>query len=107
MAERMELPIICTLTPSQLLQRRIAILDTLGKSMVGVVRLPNGCAYEFPATTSMLAELRSLVELERECCRFLDFKIVETSTTIHLNVTGPTEALGIITELFGVKPEPH
>jgi hypothetical protein len=97
----MELPILCTLTPAELAERKRSILDSIAKTVVRADRLPNGWAYEFPPTPSMLAELNHALELERQCCRFLDFRIVESATAIRLEVTGSPEATAIVADFFG------
>jgi hypothetical protein len=51
----------------------------------------------------VLLQLTRLVDLERQCCRFLTFKIVVEAgeQPIRLEVTGPAEAMSTIAELFG------
>jgi len=49
----------------------------------------------------MLEKLETLVALERQCCQFLTFNIVQTPNTIRLEVTGSPEAVAVIEEFFG------
>ena len=97
----MDVPIICTLTGPELVERRRTVLDGLRKSQLRTYRLPNGYAYEFPAGAEMLEKLESLVVLERQCCRFLEFNVSQSATAIRLEVTGSPEAAAIIEDFFG------
>ncbi len=46
-------------------------------------------------------DVRRMVELERQCCRFLNFDLTENAKTIRLDVSGEPEALVIVEDLFG------
>jgi len=96
---RMDLPIACSLTGPELAERRRMILDAVRKARVRAVRLPTGYAYEFDA--EMLEPVRNLVELERQCCPFLTFNIIDSEAVIRLEVTGSPEATGLIEHFFG------
>ena len=72
----MDLPIVCTLNEAQLRERRQVIIDVFANMHVGVTELEDGYAFTFPASSSMLRQIAQLVDLERQCCAFLTFKIV-------------------------------
>jgi hypothetical protein len=98
---RVDLPIACTLTEEQLRERRRELLDHFRTYTHRCKSLPNGYAYTFEACTGLLADLGRLVELERQCCRFLTFRITtEPPQNIRLEITGSSEAKDLITELF-------
>jgi len=99
----MELPIACTLTESEMRGRRQAMLNSLRSTALDVTSLPLGYAYRFEPTSDVLAHLSHLVDLERQCCRFLTFKIVVEAgnQSICLEVTGPPEAKAVIADFFG------
>ena len=65
--------------------------------------LPNGYAYVFEATSEILSQLARLVDLERQCCAFLTFRIVVEAglQPICIEITGPPEAKAIIADFFG------
>ena len=42
-----------------------------------------------------------MADLERQCCRFLSFDVIEGEKTVWLDVTGKPEALAVIEDLFG------
>lgn len=97
----METPIACSLTSTQLADRRRTVLDSIRKDMRSIARLPAGYAYDFPMTSEMLKRVNHLVELERQCCAFLTFTITESDTSIRLEITGPEAATPMIASLFG------
>jgi hypothetical protein len=98
---RMDLPIACTLTGPELIERRRIVLSFVRKARAQTFRLPTGYAYEFPMDSRMLEQLTSLVALERQCCPFLTFNVVQTAAVIRLEVTGSPEAVGVIEGFFG------
>ena len=100
----MELPIVCSLSENELQQRRREILDTMRADATEMISLPNGYAFRFEPNGEILLRLARLVDLERQCCQFLSFRIVvEPRSPITLEVTGPSESLPLIREFFGTK----
>ena len=99
----MDFPIVCSLTESELRERRQTILDSIRQAAIDVTPIPGGYVSHFPARSEMLSELSRLVDLERQCCRFLTFKIVVEAgeQPIRLEVTGPPDAKPMIEDLFG------
>ena len=99
----MEIPIACTLSDSELRERRETILDFFRQSLLKVRPLPLGLAFSFPASSEVLTRLAQLVDLERQCCPFLTFKIVVEAggLPICLEVSGTAEAKDVIADLFG------
>jgi hypothetical protein len=95
--------IACTLTEAEIQDRRRTILDFVRGAILDVTSLPSGYAYRLEPTSEILTHLGHLVDLERQCCPFLTFRIVieAGSQPICLEVTGPPEARGIIAEFFG------
>ena len=98
----MDLPIACTLTDAQLRQRRQLIMDAFRNVRVSVTELPGGYGYTFAATSEALLQIAQLVDMERECCPFLTFKIVVEAgrCPMRLEVTGPAEAKALIANYF-------
>ena len=98
----MDLPIVCTLTGAELKERRRTILDSIRETAIDARPTPDGYSYRFKPTSDVLARLCTLVDLERQCCQFLTFKIVvEPQQPINLEVTGPPEARATIADFFG------
>lgn len=99
----MELPVACTLTDAELRERRATILGSVRRAVLDISPLPSGYAYRFEATSENLSQLARLVDLERQCCAFLTFRIiVETGRQpICLKITGPPESKPVIADFFG------
>lgn len=100
----MDLPIACTLNADQLQERRQVIMGMLRSMQVIAVELDSGYAFTFPASSGTLPRIAELVEMERQCCPFLTFKIVAEADAggIRLEVTGPGEAKKVIAEYFNL-----
>ncbi|MGA7848946.1 MAG: hypothetical protein WCA13_07535 [Terriglobales bacterium] len=100
---RMEPSIACTLTETEMRERRRTILDAFRGATLNVTSLPLGYVYRFEPTSEILTQLARLVDLERQCCPFLTFKIVieAGNRSICLEITGPLEAKAIIADFFG------
>jgi hypothetical protein len=95
-------PIACTLTDAEMQQRRKTVLDAFRKAVLETTPLPQGYAYRLQPTSEVLAQLAHLVDLERQCCPFLTFKItVEAANQpFTLEITGPPEAQVMIADFF-------
>ncbi|MGH9433835.1 MAG: hypothetical protein ACRD3T_20080 [Terriglobia bacterium] len=91
------------LTEAEMRDRRTAILDPVRRVVLHVTSLPMGYAYYFEPTSEVLTQLASLVDLERQCCAFLTFKIVIEAghQPICLEVTGPAETKALIANFLG------
>jgi len=99
----MEEPVVCTLTETKMRERRQTMLEFVRGAALHVTSLPLGYAYRFEPTSDVLAHLCHLVDLERQCCQFLTFRIVVEAGNqpICLEITGPLEAKSIIADFFG------
>lgn len=86
-----DLPIVCSLTDTELATRRSGLLADLQAQVETVERRPDGLAFRFAASPGRLAFLAELIELERKCCRFLRIRLtVEPGGgPIWLELTGP------------------
>jgi hypothetical protein len=99
----MDLTVACTLTDAEMRERRTTVLDVVRRAVFGITPLPDGYAYRFESTPEILCQLARLVDLERRCCPFLTFRIIVEAgrLPICLEITGPSEAKGVIADLFG------
>ncbi len=96
-------PVACTLTEGELRERRQTILDLVRASALHAAPLALGVACYFRPAPEVLAQLARLVDLERQCCPFLTFRIVVAAgpQPFCLEVTGPPEAKAIVGDFFG------
>jgi hypothetical protein len=101
----MKMPMACTLTGAGVQARRKTILESVRRVARSVTPLPLGYAYYFDPISEVLAQLVSLVDLERKCCSFLTFRIIVEAgnQSICLEITGPPEAKAMIADFFGSK----
>lgn len=97
-----EIPIACSLTDGELQERRKSILDKLAASFIDSEELSDGFRYRFLIDDSILQNLVTVVNLERKCCPFLDFKLnLEAGKDVaSLDLTGRQGAKEAINELF-------
>ncbi|HEY6045732.1 MAG TPA: hypothetical protein VIU65_03960 [Pyrinomonadaceae bacterium] len=96
------LPIACSLTSAELQERRQTILKQLRNAVVEVRELKDGYAYSFPAGGERLSELAAMIDLERQCCPFLRFRLTveANSGPIWLELTGPQGTKEFLTGIF-------
>ena len=97
-----EIPIACFLTDNELQQRRANYLNKIAASLVDFKELENGFSYRFPVEKSMLTDLAEVIDLERKCCPFLNFKLsIESgSEFVSLELTGREGTKEMIRSLF-------
>ena len=86
-----DLPIVCTLTPEQMSNARAGLIPGLLARADEVTDLENGIRLRLTTRPGLLAELATMMEQERGCCRFLRFQLVADPAlgAITLDVTGP------------------
>jgi hypothetical protein len=98
----MDLPIACSLTEAGLRERRQSIVDMFRIMQVIITESPEGYSFAFPAGSEALMQVTKLVDMERQCCPFLSFKIVieAAGAGMRLEVAGPLEAKRLIAEFF-------
>jgi hypothetical protein len=98
-----DIPVACYLTDRELQARRRNFLDKIAKSLLDAAELENGFRYRFPLTDSILPDLANIIELERKCCPFLNFKLVleAGSDFVSLELTGAEGTKEIIKSLLG------
>jgi hypothetical protein len=96
------LPIACSLTDSELQQRRREVLLKAKTAITGAKELEHGFSYQFSSTPERIAELATLVALEHQCCPFLKFCLVVEpgDGSIFLELTGPEGTKAFLTSLF-------
>lgn len=87
-----QIPIACTLGPAALKARRQDLLGALVRRAEERIDLPNGYRVRFAPVQNVLPDIAKVVELERQCCRFLTFGVTAEPDEgpIWLEFTGPT-----------------
>jgi hypothetical protein len=98
-----DLPIACTLTSAELQKRRQTVLQKMRSAVVEARELQDGYAYCFPSENQQLSEIASMIELERQCCPFLRFRLTvePNGGPVWLELTGPAGTKQFLAEIFG------
>lgn len=77
-------------------------MDSVRAKAIEVESTAEGYLYKFNPSSEVLGRLTELIEVERQCCQFLTFKlIVAPQQPITLEVSGPTAAKAVVAEFFG------
>lgn len=86
-----ELPVICALNSEALAARRQGLLAELSRVADVHEELPSGHRFSFAASEETLTLIARTVAAERQCCRFLQFKIIvePAGGPVTLDLTGP------------------
>lgn len=81
----------CTLNAAQIQERRAQVLQPLKRFITAQTPLEDGYLFEFAANDESLNLLLRFIQLERECCTFLRFRLtVEPNNgPVLLEMTGP------------------
>ena len=97
-----EIPLACTLTDKQLQKRRKDVLQKTAQSLIEVRELKDGFSYRFPAEDKVLQDLIGVINLERRCCPFLNFRLTIESRndSVWLELTGREGIKEMIQTLF-------
>jgi hypothetical protein len=85
------LPIACNLTGAELQERRRTVLQRLRGAVLEVKELPDGYSYSFRSDGNRFKELTDMIDLERQCCPFLQFGVTVAAGNgpLILQITGP------------------
>ena len=86
-----DVPIVCTLSEDGLRARKQGLLGQVARRATVLNKISGGYRLEFAAEPGILPLMTSLIEAERECCRFLRFTLtVEPNLgPMVLELTGP------------------
>jgi len=71
--DRVDLPVVCTLTPATIVTRKAALLPGLAGRADSREETATGMRLRLPADA--LSAVLETVDAERQCCRFLRFDI--------------------------------
>jgi len=97
-----EPPIACRLSDPELVERRRQVLALLLSQVEELRTTSEGVDLRFDAAAGVVADLGSFIEAERECCRFLDFRlqVARDGGPIWLRLSGPPGTREFLQELF-------
>ena len=93
-----EVPIACTLSPSEY-RSRLADIAALSREALRHVER-RGLTLELRYAPEAAARVHELVERERTCCPFLRFEVHEDADEVRLVVTAPPAAVDAVPDLL-------
>jgi len=78
------------------------VLQSVRGFVAELIEIEHGFRYRFPSDRRWINELANLVELEHQCCPFLEFKIIVKpgDGPIWLEMTGPAGTKEFLAEIF-------
>jgi hypothetical protein len=94
----------CTLSAESRVARK-GLLTELLRGVEERRDRENGISFRFKPEPGVVSRLAQAVDLERDCCQFLAFRIVveEKGGAVWLELTGPVAAMRMIDDDFGRK----
>ena len=97
-----DLPVACTLGPAAIKARREDLLGTLVRRAAERIELPNGYRLRFDAESGVLQTIADVIDIERQCCRFLRFEITvePDQRSIWLEFIGPLGAREFVASML-------
>ena len=96
------LPIVCTLSPAAIRARREGLLSELVRRATAHEVLEDGHRLQFAADDDALFVIARAVDAERQCCRFLRFRVTvePDGGPISLELTGPAGTREFVSALL-------
>jgi hypothetical protein len=96
-----DLPIDCTLNPTNVRRRGADLLPGLFQNADSVEQIEHGFRLRFFSQSVELAHIASVIETERECSRFLRFNLSVSPDfgPLTLDVTGPVGTSRLLSAL--------
>lgn len=80
--------LVCALSPADLVTRAARWEALTARALLQASRSDRGLRLVFRAGPRVAGELSALVALERECCAFAAWSVVETDGKLALDITG-------------------
>ena len=82
--------IACSLTDEAFKRRKEKIASSIVSKIIDTEELEKGYQYSFPYSPEVLIELTEFINVERECCPFINFHLIlhSNSNNLVLLLTG-------------------
>jgi hypothetical protein len=94
-------PVACTLTPGDLATQAGRWQRLLARAMAERAETGNGLRVSFRPEPGAEEELRSLVAVESECCRWAEWSVQTSAGTIVLDVRSTGAGIATLHDMFG------
>jgi hypothetical protein len=100
------LPVVCSLSPSALSERREDALRGLRARAREIREIAGGWSIRFAAEDDLIAELAHFIQKERKCCAFLRFALIVApgEGPVWLELTGPDGTQDMLRGLMELAP---
>ena len=95
-------PIACTLTSADLRGQARRWQRLIGRDLTGRTETDDGLRLWFRPQGE--AELRALVAIESECCRWASWTVMSGPGEVTLGIRAPAEGAAILHEMFRAAP---
>ena len=97
-------PIACSLDAAALRARREEFLPGIAAAAERIEPIDGGVRLQF-ADATLLTAIASVIDAERQCCRFLAFSLTVTPAggPMSLDITGPPGTQAFLADLLGQK----
>ena len=82
---------MCTLSAEGLRARKQGVLAQVARRATCMTKVPAGYRFEFAAGSDTLSLIATMIDAERQCCRFLRFElsVAPDLGPLTLTLTGP------------------
>jgi hypothetical protein len=94
------IPVACTLTPADLATQADRWQRLLARAMAERAETENGLRVSFRPEPGAEEELRSLVAVESECCRWADWSVQTGAGTVVLDVRSTGTGVATLHDMF-------
>jgi hypothetical protein len=97
------LPVACTLQPGQIQARGDELLPGLTRQAESVEEIAGGYRLRFRASGDTLNAIARMIDAERQCCRFLEFRLTVDAGggPLWLELSGPQGTQAFLAGLVG------
>ena len=92
----------CSLNEEEYRDRRKFVQESLIPRILQTRKLASGLQLIFANTESLRSDVELFVELESQCCGFLNFEIASRSEGLVLTMEAPPEANEFLSKYFSV-----
>ena len=95
-------PIACTLTSADLRGQARRWQRLIGRDLTGRTETDDGLRLRFRPQGE--AELRALVAIESQCCRWASWTVMSGPGEVTLGIRAPAEGAAVLHEMFRAAP---
>ncbi len=92
----------CFLNEEEHRDRRKFVRESLIPKIMQTQKLASGLQLIFENTESLRSDVELFVELESQCCGFLNFEVASRSEGLVLTIEGPPEANEFLSKFIDV-----